>query len=399
MRILLLNECHYPRGGADIVYLNTGRLLESRGHEVHYFSIASKKNSDCEDQKYFFKKPKNRISSLFGYFYNLRAARALRRMIKELHPDVAHIHLMWGILTPSVLKVLKKSNVPIVHTAHDYLMCCPVNHFLDSNGYICERCKEQGAIECIKNKCYHNEVIKSIIMATEYKFRNTFFPPQKYFDWVVFVSSFSMNKHLEHRPALKSIPNSVIYNCSNMTETPSGNNLGYFLYFGRLSSEKGVDILINAFTSLPDIRLKIVGEGPLRKQLEEMTNGADNIEFLGFKNQNELKTIIKDCKFVIIPSRCYENNPMTIVESYGCGRPVIGSRIGGIPEIIDDGKTGFTFEMGNIGELKEIVNKTKGISELEYKSLCENSYRFFNDHFTEDNYYIELIKIYETVTS
>ena len=399
MKILLLNECHYPRGGADIVYLNTGRILESHGHEVHYFSIASKKKYACEDEKYFFHKSKNPILSLMDYFYSFKAAKALKRMIKEVHPDVAHIHLIWGVLTPSVLKVLKKSQVPIVHTAHDYLMCCPVNHFLDSNGIICERCRVYGSNECIKKRCYHNDFTKSVVMALEYKFRSKFFPPQKYFDWLIFVSHFSRNKHLEHSRLLSFIPNSVIYNCSNMTEPPTEANDGYFLYFGRLSDEKGVDILINAFLGLSDVRLKIVGGGPSRKQLEAMTEGAANIEFLGFKSQSELKTIIKGSKFVIIPSRCYENNPMTIVESYGYGRPVIGSRIGGIPEIIEDGKTGFSFEVGNVEELKQNINNAKTLSGTDYKKMCEESFKFYCRHFTEEYYYNQLVKIYETVVS
>lgn len=396
MKILLINECHYPRGGADIVYLNTGRLLESYGHEVHYFSIKSEKNISCPDESYFFEKPKNALAELFSFFYNRKAAKALDRMIRVIHPDVAHVHLLWGVLTPSVLKVLKLHHIPVVHTVHDYLMACPVNHFLDKEGNICERCKEAGYTECIRKRCYKGKLLKSIILTTEYKFRNRYFEPSKFFDGIVFVSEFSRRKHLEHKERLSNITNIVLYNCTKDQGRPTSVNNGYYLYFGRLSDEKGVEVLIKAFLHTPQLHLKIVGDGPLRKSLEELAANAENIEFLGYKRNPELSDLIRGSKYVIIPSRCYENNPMTIVEAYSLGRPVIGSRIGGIPEIIDEHRTGYTFEMGNEDDLKDVVIRSGELGESDYERMVNNAYEFYKAHFSEENYYSTLVSFYET---
>lgn len=395
MKVLLINECHYPRGGADIVYLNTGRILASHGHEVHFFSIGSLKNAPCDDQKYFFRSSDNVFKRFIEVYYNKSAMRALEKMIRDVKPDVAHIHLLWGVLTPSVLKVLRDNEIPTIHTAHDYLMCCPVNHFLDKEGRICEKCKQRGFFECIKNRCYKGNLAKSIVLATEFRFRNLFFPPEKFLSGIIFVSQFSREKHFEHKESLRHIPNIVLYNCAKKEETTI-DNAQYFLFFGRLSEEKGVDVLINAFKELPDFALKIVGGGPLRSKLEQLAGGASNIEFLGFKKKEELVSIIRDSRFVIIPSRCYENNPMTIVESYSLGRPVIGSRIGGIPEVIEEGKTGFTFEMGDYKDLRQIIQKTRLISKADYGIMSNNAIDYFNRNFTEDTYYNTLIEFYSS---
>ena len=397
MKILLLNECHYPRGGADIVYLNTGALLQSHGHEVHYFSVRDEKNIPCEDEKYFFDKSINAVGGLFGFFYNTKAAHALERMVKDVRPDIAHVHLLWGILTPAILRVFKKYNIPVIHTAHDYLMACPVNHFLDKDGNICERCKQYGYSQCIKKKCYKGNLIKSIIVSSEYQFRNRFFNPSKYFSGIVFVSEFSHNKHYEHRPSLSQIPGIVLYNCTKDMGELTHQRGDYYLFIGRLSAEKGVEVLVNAFRQLPNLQLRIIGDGPLRKSLEALARDASNIVFSGYKKRDEVAKLIKGSRFVIIPSRCYENNPMTIVESYSCGKPVIGSRLGGIPEIIDEAKTGFTFEVGNSMDLIRVLLHCQEISNEDYVALCNESYRYFQNHFTEDVYYKKLIDFYITI--
>lgn len=397
MKVLLLNECHYRRGGADIVYLNTGKLLEAHGHEVHYFSVKSAKNLSCADDVYFFRKNRKGLCGVLNFFYDRRAASALENLIQDVKPDIADVHLLWGALTPSVLRVLWKHRIPVVHTVHDYLMLCPVNHFLDNEGHICEKCKQFGYKECIKKRCYKGQLIKSALLAAEIHHRNKRYSPSYYLNGIVFVSSFSRNKHFEHNKSLVSLPSIVLYNCSPDKGRPTPSNQGYYLYFGRLSEEKGVDTLIKAFKQTPQFILKIVGNGPLRNKLEMLAEGADNIQFLGYKTGDELSALINGCRFVVIPSRCYENNPMTIVESYGMGRPVIGSRIGGIPEIIEEGITGFTFEMNNSMDLVRVLRQSSDISETEYEKMTQASFLFHKKHFSQENYYSQLIGFFNTL--
>ena len=202
-------------------------------------------------------------------------------------------------------------------------------------------------------------------------------------------------------PLLSSIPSTVLYNFANEPSVDLLNHFSgdYYLFYGRLSSEKGVDKLIDVFASLPDISLKIVGTGPLEEQLKQtvVRRRITNIEFLGYKIGRELQTIVSRASFVLVPSQCYENNPMTIIEAYSLQKPVIGANLGGIPEIIDDGKTGYIFQHDNPEDLHRIIKKTINMSEADYLRMAQNSYEFFKNNFSSENYAVKLEEFYNQI--
>jgi glycosyltransferase involved in cell wall biosynthesis len=169
----------------------------------------------------------------------------------------------------------------------------------------------------------------------------------------------------------------------------------YFLFYGRLSREKGVDTLIQA-AQQAGIRLKLAGTGSLS---EKYGSSPDpRIEFLGHQTGAALWKLVSQASFVLVPSEWYENNPLTILEAYGLGKPVIGSRIGGIPEIVQDGQSGFLFEPGNINELAALLKKAADMDELEYQRMSMSARRFANKTFEPEKHYAQLIKIYtETI--
>lgn len=170
----------------------------------------------------------------------------------------------------------------------------------------------------------------------------------------------------------------------------------YFLFFGRLSYEKGVKTLLTAFKNLPQCRLKIVGTGPKEGELKAFAEagGMNNVEFFGYKQGQELADIVSNAYFVIVPSEWYENNPMTIIEAYSAGTPVIGARIGGIPEIVVDGKTGFQFESGDEEDLRRKVMVADSIGGVKYTEFSMNTIRFANDHLSKESYWNKLIAFY-----
>jgi Glycosyltransferase len=413
MKILLINLFHYRRGGSEVVYFNTADLLRSHGHEVIFFSQRWPENVSCPQSIYFCKgidanspKLSDKIKGVVNYFYNGYAAKNLERLIKQERPDVAHIHLSWGALAPSILPVLKKYNIPIVDSVHEYRMVCPAYTFKNGKGQVCEDCYPGHYLNCIIKRCSKGNIIFSCIMTMEMYFRNVFFHPVKYIDAFIYVSKFCRDVHLKHDTQFKNCYYEALYNFRNFdvveyrdSRISTYNN--YYLYYGRLSFEKGLSTLIEAFSKLDNQQLKIVGTGPLKEEIEKKCNEShlNNIEFCGYKAGAELYDLVKRAKFVIVPSEWYENNPMTIVEAYSLRTPVIGAAIGGITEIIRDNVTGYLFVSGSIESLTDALNKSLCLGEDEYKKMKDNAERFSDDNFDSEVHYQKLIAIYKKVTN
>lgn len=403
MRVLLINNCHYRRGGADVVYLNTGKLLMKKGHEVVFFSTNSKQNEPTEFSDYFIEDVNalelNFASQLINTprkLYSLEARRNLTRLIKITEPDIAHIHLYKGGLTASILPVLKKHKIPVVITLHDFSLLCPRNIMIDGDGKICEKCLTH-AFNCVLKRCNRKNIFYSLISFIEFEINNKVFKPEKYFDRIISVCKFNYEKHQIKEKLIEILVQ--IYNFSPEIKNVIPNHVkgAYFLYYGRLSNEKGIKTLVKAWKKL-DSRylLKIAGDGKLYKELEKdiLESNEENIVLLGHKTGDELTGIVKNASFIIVPSECYENNPMTIIEAYSMGKPVIGSNVGGIPEILNNNKTGFLFEMGDIEDLRMTIEHSYSINSKDYESLSKAAWQFANEHFSEESHYHQLLSIY-----
>jgi glycosyltransferase involved in cell wall biosynthesis len=398
MKVLLIHSIHIPCGGADKVYFNTGNLLEQNGHSVIYFSIKNLNNVPCKQEKYFVDVP-SKLKSALHAFYNKQAAKKIEALILDEKPEIAHLHSFWGGLTPSILKVLSRYNVPVVHTVHDYNLICPVTTPLDRNGNICEACKGKYFYKCVLKRCFKGSFIKSLILASALSFRRRFFDPLKLIDGFIFPSHFTYMKHLQYMSGLENSSTLLLYNFNPITRAFNINNFNrkYFLYLGRLSYEKGLITLIKAFINLKDIPLVIAGTGPLEGFLKSMVKNADinNIIFVGFKAGEELQSIISDASFNIVPSEWWENNPMSIIESYSAGIPVIGANAGGIPEIIVEGETGYLFEMKNVCQLAAVVSKANSLSTEEYTIMSERAVEFALKNFDKNKNVSQLVEFYK----
>ena len=398
MRVLLINNFFYRKGGSETVFFNTARLLEQAGHHVCFFSVDSEQSISIPYAKYFISDTSktSKVKGLLSYFYNKEAATKLERLILAEKPDIAHSHLMWGCTAPAIFKVLKKHKIPLVHSVHDYRMICPAYTFT-SGGTICEECNGKHFYKCATKRCSKGSLLMSTVMATEMYFRNIFYNPDKNIDGLIYVSSFAKNIHEKYAPGLNKVSSMVLYNCTqnqNLRANVKGN---YYLYYGRLSHEKGVEMLIEAFKQLPQARLKIVGTGPIEEDLIQDAKGMNNIEFLGFKTGDELHQLVQGAQFVIVPSQWYENNPMTIVESYSFGTPVIGSDLGGIPEIIEDCKTGYVFNHSDLDSLVSTIKKSEGLCNENYNQMSERAVSFYKAFLSEENYAAKLVEFYNSV--
>ncbi|BDX39589.1 glycosyl transferase [Tenuifilaceae bacterium CYCD] len=403
MKILLINNHHHLDGGAHRVYFNTGQLLEKHGHQVAYYSTRDENSEPTQYLDYFLPrrnfKTKSLITKLINstvYIYNRQAYKSIIRLINDFKPDVAHIHLFYGGLTVSVLKALRDKNIPIVHTVHDYRLICPVNTLLDSKGQICELCVDRKYYHCVQKRCSKGNLFNSIMLMCEAYWWRFFNKPIELIDRFIFVSKFIRDKHIEFNSRFNE-KQIQLYNFHDIKHEGKTSRMGDYLFFyGRLSPEKGLELLLELI-SQTGIKLKIAGGGPLEDLTLKYSTDFENIEFLGFKNGEELFDLIRECRYVVVPSEWYENNPMTIVEAFSLGKPVIGANIGGIPELVINGKTGFLFQSKSKEDLNEKILTALNVSEKEYNELSENALNFAHNNFNSMNSYQELMKIYNQV--
>jgi glycosyltransferase involved in cell wall biosynthesis len=399
MKILQINSCHYRRGGADVVYLNTGELLKAKGHEVSYFSMKYEQNLPDENAALFAETTDqrnasfaSRIKSVPKFIYNRDARDKLSALLDKKRPDVAHIHLFLGKLSSSILQSLKEKKIPVVATVHDYRLICPAYLFLDGQNKICEKCVNGFYLNCTLKRCSEGNLLQSMVLSADAYFRKYRMNPIDYIHRFIFVSDFIRKKHISFNAAYKT-REKLLYNFVPGLHqiTPTNTKGTYFLFYGRLSREKGVETLLKA-AQKAGIRLKVVGTGNLYEKY--VAASYKNIEFLGYKTGRELEGLVKNASFVVVPSEWYENNPLTILEAYSQGKPVIGSAIGGIPEIIEEGKTGFLFEAGNEEQLTKCLVTADRMDVPGYERMSTAARAFANRHFEPEQHYEQLLTIY-----
>ncbi len=382
------------------MFFNTADLLIEAGHEVVFFSYRDEKNISVNQSSYFINRG-GRVKQIRSYFYNKEAAQQLEHIISVEQPDIVHVHLFWGGISSSILKILNNYNIPVVHTAHDYRMVCPAYLLKDGKGNFCERCKGGRFYNCALHRCSKGNVIESLLMSAEMYYRNHYWHPADKINGIIFVSNFSKNKHIEFDGRFNKSNSIVLYNCpsenvKDSIDLSQDYYENYYLFYGRLSEEKGISTLIKAFEFYPHLKLKIVGTGPLDLQLKDYCKerGLANIEFLGYKTGKELFDLVAKAKYVCVPSECYENNPMTIVESYSLSTPVIGAAIGGISEIVVDGKTGYTFVSGSVNSLKTAIAKASELTRDDYSQQRQKAYCFGINNFSRESHITKLLEFY-----
>ena len=403
--ILYLNNYHYRRGGAESVFLAEKELMKKNGNTVHVFARKHPNNLSSENDKYFprkmvtdsIKPTIEGLRSLPKLIYNFNAKKRLANMLQNIHIDMAHAHNIYGGLTSSVLDLISEKNIPIVMTLHDYKLICP-NYRLMYRGRICEDCKPGKYYMAVLNKCHKDNHLASLIYAFETYFNQRCKKYKKNIRFFIAPSLFLKLKFLEFgwsEEQIEYIPNFLNISEFDPHFTP-GN---YFLYIGRLSSAKGILTLIRAFMMLghTGAKLLVVGEGPFKNQLIEKASSDKRINFTGYLSGDALRKITQDALAVVLPSELYENAPLSILESFAYGKLVIGSRIGGIPELIDDGINGFLFETGNMDDLWEKLEIVLNMSNRGISEMGRAARQKVEKHYDAKLHYEKLIALYHRV--
>ena len=417
MKVLLVNKFHYRKGGGETYYFDLAEGLRSLGHEVVFFSSQSDRNEPCAQSHYFTREryydgggsPLEKARDGLAAIYSFDARRRFNRLLEDERPDIVHLNLVQRQLTFSIMDAPALTGVPVVYTAHDYGLVCPDYLMLDGSGSVCDACVGGGYTNCVRRRCIRGSYAKSALVAMESivaKSRGCY----DRIDAIVAPSRF-MAKTL----AAGGVPSdkiTVLHNYANShlvkaALNPADNTIRepYFLFFGRLSREKGVDVLIRAYASvwerLPrNMFLVIVGDGPERDALEPMAREkgvADRIRFAGFQTGEALKSYVGRASLAIVSSRWRENYPYSIMEPFAYGTPVIGTRVGGIPELVSDGKTGFLCECGNSASLAEAMMRATSETAQEYRAMQHHCRDYVMKECSREAYLRTLIAIYQNV--
>jgi len=408
LKILQINKYHHGRSGSDLYMLNISSMLRKHGYDVIHFAMNHEKNIPTVCSKFFVenieyekeikKSVFRKMYIFFKIIYSFEAENKLLKLIAIENPDIAHVHKFSNTLTPSILYALKKKDIPVVQTLHDYRTICPNYNLYDFNRFeLCEDCKGHRYFNALRRRCQKSSYIIGLNIALEsylYHFLNTY---ERTIDLFISPSNFLKEKMIEFgidKNKVTYIPNFVHYDYY----TPNYSNSNYILYFGRLERHKGIKTLVMAMKHVKNSMLYLIGSGNYRNDLVEYVkkNNIKNVVFFGFLGRKQLIRLVKYSLFTILPSEWYENCPMTILESFALGKPVIGSNIGGIPELVENESTGILFESGNVDDLAEKINYLLDNKNLAVK-MGKNARKKVEEEYNEEVHYKRLTEAYKDV--
>lgn len=400
MKILLVNKFHYLRGGSEKYYFELAQLLKSKGHTVGFFSMKHEENITTGDAEYFVEEiDLNTGSKLkaLDVIYSQENKRLMAKALEEFKPDIVHINNFQRQLSASIIDAIKEKNIPIVMTAHDLNPICPASIML-YNGEVCDDCITKGYAQCIKKKCVKGSTLKSTLGVMEKKYYDIHKVFRK-IDCIISPSEFNKNQLVNGKLKYNEIV--ALHNFVNESERNEYVLGDYAFYLGRLSKEKGILNLIEAIGDIPDAKLLIAGDGPERERIEAYISEHKldgRITLLGYQNQDSIHKYITNSRFVVIPSICNENCPYSVLEAMEIGKPIVASRIGGIPELIADGENGYLYKADDINELKKKLTLLLD-NDDKVNRFAQKSRELYESYYSPDSYYNELIKIYNKVMS
>lgn len=399
-RLLSVNTYHYRRGGSDVVYLDHAALMEQQGWENAFFAMHHPKNQPTPWSRHFVEEIEfghaysvlDKIRMAAKVVYSWEARRKIGELVDEFRPDVAHLHCIYHHLSPSILPALSARGVPAVMTAHDLKVACPAYKMLNRGG-VCERCREGSVLNVVRHRCVRDSLAVSAVVAVESGLQRAMDTYRTHLARLVVPSRFFGRKLQEwgwRAEQMAYIPNYVDATRFEPAYAPGR----YALYFGRLALEKGVATLIRS-AHAAKVPLKLAGTGPEEAALKRLAAelGAD-AEFLGFQAGEALHQLVRAARVVVLPSEWYENAPMSVLESFAMGKPVIGADIGGIPEMIVPGETGWAFPSRDVQALAATLGEAFGAPDSRLEGMGVAARARVQAEFTRDRYVNAMLDLY-----
>lgn len=396
MKILMINKFLYPKGGAETYILKLGKILQEYGHEVQFFGLENNRNTVGNNAGAYVTNMdfstgiRNNLKAPLRIIYSAEARRKIRLVLDDFQPDIVHLNNIQFHLTPSIILEAEKyrketgRSLKIIYTAHDYQLICPSHGLFDSELQICEKCLGGNYTHCLRTKCVKNSLAKSMLgMLDAYFWKWS--KAYSYIDTIICCSNFLKSKlDTQQRFREKTV---ALHNFVDLVEPIQVEKEDYVLEFGHLSKDKGTLTLLEVAKRIPEMKFVFAGYGAAEAEIAKVPNA----EYVGFKTGKELEMLIRKAKVSVYPSEWYENCPFSVIESQMYGTPVIGSRMGGIPELLTEGVSGETFEAGDPDDLERTLRKLMYTLEISrtYEEGCKQQ-KFETPH----SYYQKLMKIY-----
>lgn len=331
-----------------------------------------------------------KVHGFFSGMYSRRAYREMARTLKADRPDVVHVHNLYPFFSPSVLVACRRAGVPVVMTHHNYLITCPIVSHLHK-GRVCEKCLGGHEYWCVLQNCRESlpeslaYALRSVVARKLHLFRDNV-------TMHIVLNNFSkprlVQAGFDEERIVVMLPITITAGPERDRRCPGD----YVAFTGRMKGEKGVDVLLAAAARLPDVPFRLCGDGPMLDQL--MARGPANARFVNRLPQEEIAAFYQGARFLVVPSLWFEGCPAVILEAMSHGMPVIASRIGGLPEFVEDGVTGLLFEPGNADELAQ---KIRWLWENPDRchQMGEAGRQKVSRQCGEEGYYQRLISIYD----
>ena len=381
--ILIVHNYYQIPGGEDTVVANEKKMLEDHGHKVILYS---RNNTELNEMSKL-KKMALPVTTIF----NPRTYREIKKLIKLENIEIVHVHNTLNLISPAVYYAARAMHIPVVQTIHNFRMLCPGATFY-RDGHICEDCVKHGLKCAVKHNCYRGSKIQTLacVISTWFHRMTGIYGKINY----ICLTEFNKSKLLE----LKQIKAERVFVKPNFVKgkssfIPESERKNQFIFAGRLDKLKGIDILLGAWKLMGDKapKLLICGTGPMEEWVRQYVekNSLFNVEIRGFVSNTKVKQLIANSKALILPTQWYEGFPMTIVEAYSVGTPVIGSNIGNVGDLIKGGITGQSFFYKSVEELVMALDKQDFDSRIIAK--------YYEQNYSEDVNYNILVKCYECV--
>jgi glycosyltransferase involved in cell wall biosynthesis len=380
VQILIVHNEYGKVSGEEIAVRSLQKLLAERGHQISTYFRSSAEIADDGLGK---------AKAFFTGIYNFSSRQEMRRLLGERRPDIVHIHNLFPLISPSVLGECRRAGIPVVMTVHNYRLVCP-NGLHMVKGAVCERCTRGREWNCVLNRCEG-----SLLKSTGYAIRNAVARKLKLFhrNVTLYAALTDFQKSKLVAAGFPADRISVLPNMVDQISTDASSEIGDWIgYVGRVSKEKGIETLLAAASMLPDVKFRIAGAYDRMSHLLDGT--PPNVQFLGHMKSDELHKFYRGSRMIVLCSTCYEGFPTVITEASMHAKPVICSRIGGLPEIVDDGATGLLFTPGNQQELAERIQRLWSNPDLCREMGIAGRAKAIREY-SSDRYYERVLSVYQ----
>ncbi|SKB44903.1 Glycosyltransferase involved in cell wall bisynthesis [Sphingobacterium nematocida] len=380
MRILLIHNFYQHRGGEDTVVQQEAEQL-SKGNLIK--TITTKNSTGLKG-----------LCQFLLYPFNIWKAKQIMKDVLAFKPDIVHIHNVHYALGPWIIHTLKKKGIPVVMTLHNFRLICPSATLFLKDRLFTNSLNEDFPWTAVKDKVLDNSFIKTFVTAFVYWWHKKI-GTWSQIDQFLVLSEFSKNIFIQSKLGLTENYFVVKPNFATVNQLNEKKFENFFLYIGRLSPEKGILQLLEAVTKT-SYPLKIFGTGPLEKEVVQIVQDHPNIEFLGFQSSDILRQNMEKASALVVPSVCYEGMPMTILEAYGLGTPVLSSNIGILQEMVVPLYTGLHFDPYSSNSIQETLTQWIDLSSQEKEIMSKNCITIYTEKYTATKNIDLLLKIYKT---